>query len=326
MPGIWVLAEVKDGKIRKVALEILSKAKELASTTGEEVAAVLLGKSVKNLSSTLAQYGAAKVFVAQDDKLEPYTPEAYADVLSGLIQQHSPSIFLSGATSMGKELMPRLAQRCSAGLASDCTNLEIADGNLAATRPVYSGKVYLKVAVVSKPGFATIRPNAFMPSAPNSSSAEVVEVKVPENLEVKSAVKEVIQTGGSRPELTEADIIVTGGRGIKGPENYHLIEMLADALGGAVGASRAVVDAGWRPHSEQVGQTGKTVSPNLYFAFGVSGAIQHLAGMASSKYIVAINKDPDAPIFKIASYGVVGDLFEVVPALTEEVKKLKEQG
>lgn len=320
MKTIWVVAEVRDGAVKRVTNECLTKAKDLAQ--GGTVGAVLIGPSP--LASGLGAYGAQLVFVVEDAKLANYSGEAYAAVIAGLAKQHNPDVILAGATPFGRDLMPRVAMKLNAGLAADCIEAGWQGDTFTALRPVYAGKARTKIAFDSKPAIATLRPNAF-PSQKSGGSAQVEKVTAQvDGTALRAQVKETVKTAaGGTVELTEASIIVTGGRGIKGPENYHLVESLARELGAACGASRAVVDAGWKPHSFQVGQTGKTVAPNIYIACGVSGAIQHLAGMSSSKCIVAINKDPNSPIFKVADYGVVGDLFQILPALTEEVKKQK---
>lgn len=327
MAGILVYAETKQGKVKRVTLEILAKSKELAEKLGEEVYAVLVGKDVKGFADVLAQHGAQRVYVADDDRMKDYITEAYAKVIADLISEIQPSIFLAGATVQGKDLTPRIAAKLQVGLATDCTNIELdANNKLVMTRPIFAGKAFVKVVSTTTPQMAQIRPNSFSVGTPDESKkADIVDVKInlTEN-DLRSRVVETKVTATGRPELTEADIIVSGGRGMKAPENFKIIEELADVLGAAVGASRAAVDSGWIDQMFQVGQTGKTVSPTLYIACGISGAIQHLAGMSSSKVIVAINKDPEAPIFNVADYGVVGDLFNVVPALTQEIKKLKE--
>ncbi|GAW93113.1 electron transfer flavoprotein subunit alpha/FixB family protein [Calderihabitans maritimus] len=323
--GIWVFAEQRNGELKKVVFELLSEGRKIADQLGQELWAILLGKEVKGLVEKLAPYGADKVLVADDEKLEKYSTGTYTKVISDLIREHQPFAFFLGNTAMGKDLAPRVAERVGTGLSSDCTGIELVDGNLHFVRPIYAGKAFAKtVCPEARPVMATIRPNVFPVSEPDAArQAEVVEVPVQVGMEdLKAIVKEVVKQASGRVELTEADIIVSGGRGMKGPENFKILEELADVLGAAVGASRAAVDAGWREHQYQVGQTGKTVSPSLYIACGISGAIQHLAGMSSSKVIVAINKDPEANIFKVADYGIVGDLFEIVPLLTEEFKKL----
>ncbi|MBI4362419.1 MAG: electron transfer flavoprotein subunit alpha/FixB family protein [Euryarchaeota archaeon] len=327
MSDIWVVAEVRDGAVKRTTLECLGKARELAGAAGGKTGAVLIGP--EGLAKTLGAHGAQRVFVADDPRLKNYGAEAYAAIVSGLVAQHKPGAVLAGATSYGKDLLPRVAARTGAGLATDCTDLQWKDGKLVALRPVYAGKARTTVTFTTPIQMATLRPNA-VPVPPANPGAAPETVKVPVQVDdnaLKTIVKETAKTAtGGAIELTEASIICSGGRGMKDPANFKIIHDLAAELGAAVGASRAVVDAGWKPHSFQVGQTGKTVSPNIYIASGISGAIQHLAGMSSSKCIVAINKDPNAPIFKVADYGIVGDLFQIVPALTEEARKLKAKG
>lgn len=323
--GIWIFAEHRDGKIKKVTFEMLGAGRRLAKETGEEVSALLFGKGVSGLVPALAEYGADKVYLADDDILDQYTTDAYSKVLSDLIMEKEPDLLLFGCTVLGRDLAARTAQKVKTGLMSDCTGLELTDGQIVFVRPVYAGKAFIKAACPElRPVMATVRPNVLIPEEPVAGrSAQVVDVPVNlEKKDLRQVIKDVVRQVSTRPELTEADIIVSGGRGMKGPENYKMLEELADVLGAAVGASRAAVDSGWIPQSYQVGQTGKTVSPVLYIACGISGSTMHLAGMSSSKCIVAINKDPDADIFKVADFGIVGDLFEVVPLLTEEFKKL----
>ncbi|OPX84258.1 MAG: Acryloyl-CoA reductase electron transfer subunit beta [Pelotomaculum sp. PtaB.Bin104] len=321
--GILVYAEVKEGKIKNVAFELLTAGRKVADQTGEELAAVLMGKDVAGLAASLGEYGADKVFVADDDKLAQYTSDAYSKVLADMIKEKDPSTVLFGCTVQGRDLAAKVAQKVGAGLLSDCIAMDLEGGSLIFTRPVYSGKALLKAGIPEKsPAMATIRPNVLAAEAA-PRQAEVVNVAV--NLDandLRQVIKDVVMQISSRPELTEANIIVAGGRGMKGAEGFKVLEDLADAIGAAVGASRAAVDSGWIEQIFQVGQTGKIVSPTLYIACGISGAIQHMAGMSSSKCIVAINKDEEAAIFKNADYGIVGDLFQVVPILTEEVKKV----
>ncbi len=322
--GVWTIAEQREGEFRKITYEMVSEGRRLADALGQELTTVLLGSNIKEKAAELAKYGADKVLVADDSRLEPYTTDAYVDVISQLVKAADPAVLILGASVQGKDLAARLAARLNAGMAQDCTALAIEDGNLVATRPIYAGKAYAKLTYENSfPQMATARPNVMSIAAPDESkTAEVVDASF--NLDdgtLKTKVVDIIKDVSGKVDLTEADKIVSGGRGMKGPENYKILEDLADLIGASVGASRSAVDAGWRSHTDQVGQTGKVVSPTLYVACGISGAIQHLAGMSTSKVIVAINKDADAPIFQKADYGVVGDLFEVVPALTEEVKK-----
>jgi electron transfer flavoprotein alpha subunit len=282
----------------------------------------LLGSGLGDLANTLIQHGATKVYVSDDEGLATYSSEGYADTLAALVGQIEPSVVLLGATAMGRDLGARLAARLGVGLASDCVGLEIADGRLLATRPVFAGKALAKVKLNGDPQMATVRPNVLAAPEPDSSAAATVEPVAALTERVRAKVVEIAGAGEGELDVAEADVIVSGGRGVAGPEGFEPISSLAKTLGAAVGASRAAVDAGWIEHAHQVGQTGKTVTPNLYIACGISGAIQHLAGMKTSKAIVAVNKDPEAPIFKVANYGIVGDLFEVVPLLEKEFEAL----
>ncbi|WP_066635553.1 electron transfer flavoprotein subunit alpha/FixB family protein [Desulfolucanica intricata] len=321
--GIWVFAEQRDAKIKKVTYELLSAGRELADQLGEELCAVLLGKDVAGLVAALGEYGVDKVFIADNEKLAEYTNDAYVSVMADLAKTNEPTAIFFGYTAVGRDLGASLAQKLETGMVSDCVSVKVDGGQLVFDRPIYAGKAFVTASCPdARPVIAAMRPNVLAINEPQSGKqAEVVTVDA-NVADIRQTVKEVAMAISSRPELTEASIIVSGGRGVKAPENMKLIEELADAIGAAVGCSRAVVDAGWYPQTQQVGQTGKTVSPNLYIACGISGAIQHLAGMSSSKCIVAINKDEDANIFKVADYGIVGDLFEVVPILKEELKKL----
>jgi electron transfer flavoprotein alpha subunit len=319
MPGIVTFAEHRDGKLRRPSLEAVSEARRLAASLQGPVTAVLVGPGAEGLAAELASYGADKVHVFDDPALGAYATEPWARALAQAATEAKPAAVLVPFTAMGKDLAPRAAARLGAGLVTDCVSFTVKDGRLEARRPMYAGKAYATVRWEGDPQMATLRPNVFPLEKPDASrKAEVTKGQVDTSSRAK--VTAVHAAAAGKVELTEAQIIVSGGRGLKGPENFHLIQGLADALGAAVGASRAVVDAGWVDHQYQVGQTGKTVSPTLYVACGISGAIQHLAGMSSSKVIVAINKDPDAPIFKVASYGLVGDVFEILPKLTEAAK------
>jgi len=323
MATILTYAEVREGKVRRPSLEAVSTARRLADSLGATVQSVLIGSGVAPLAAEVGSYGADRVHVFDDASLSAYATETWARALAQVIAQEKPAAVLVPYTAMGKDLAPRLAARAGAGLASDVVHLEVKDGRLEARRPVYAGKALATVRWEGEPQMATLRPNVF-PLGTADASRKVETVKGAADLGTPRARVVSVQAGGAgKIELTEAQIIVSGGRGLKGPENFHLVEELATALGAAVGASRAVVDAGWVDHQYQVGQTGKTVSPTLYVAAGISGAIQHLAGMSSSKVIVAINKDADAPIFKVADYGVVGDVFEVLPKLTAAASALR---
>lgn len=319
MPNkILVVLEQRDNKLKKISFEISKAASDLAVKLGVETEAVIVGNEIDDLKS-IGNYGINKVTVLKNAELVNYSPSAYTQVISDFAKAADADIVLIGNTALGKDLAPRLCIKLDAGIAMDCVELNVSENEIIATRPIYAGKALVDVKINSEKKVFVLRPNVFNAGEPSQSEADVIENTVESpNLSTK-----VIETKKSEGKLdvAEASIIVSGGRGLKEPENFKMVEDLAETLGAAVGASRAVVDAGWRPHSEQVGQTGKTVSPNLYVAVGISGAIQHLAGMRSSKYIVAINKDADAPIFKVADYGITGDLFEVVPAFIEELKK-----
>jgi electron transfer flavoprotein alpha subunit len=322
--GVWTIAEQRDGEIRKITYEIVSEGRRLADALGQELTVLLLGSNIKDKAAVLGQYGADKVIVADDPRLAVYTTDAYSSVIAELVKANDPAILLMGASVQGKDLSARLSARLGVGMAQDCTAFSTEDGNLVAIRPIYAGKAYARVSFENSwPQMATARPNVMSTNEPDSSrSAQVIDATFSlDDSALKTKVVDAMKDESGKVDLTEADKIVSGGRGMKGPENYQILEDLADLIGASVGASRSAVDSGWRPHSDQVGQTGKVVSPNLYIACGISGAIQHMAGMSTSKVIVAINKDPDAPIFQKADYGVVGDLFDVVPALAEQVKK-----
>jgi electron transfer flavoprotein alpha subunit len=318
--GVLVFAEQVDGNFRKIAYEAVSEGRRLADTLGETVTAVVLGSGIEGTAGELGRYGADKILVGDDPALADYTTDAYTNVLFDVVKDNDPRILLLGASSRGKDLSARLAARLGVGLAMDCIALRVDGENLIATRPMYGGKVVAEVALEGTPQMSAIRPNVM--DIVEAAKAGDVERVATNTGAVRTRVVEKRLETASKVDLTEADVIVSGGRGMGGPD-FSVIEELAEALGGTVGASRSAVDEGWRPHSDQVGQTGKVVTPNLYIACGISGAIQHLAGMGSSKYIVAINKDPEAPIFKKADYGIVEDLFKAVPAMTAELKKLK---
>jgi electron transfer flavoprotein alpha subunit len=318
--GIFVIAEQRDGALRKVSFELASAARKLADQTGDEVSAILLGSGVEGLAAELGKFGVDKVFVGDNAALEPYITEAHAQVVAKILKDNDAAIALFAASVQGKDLSSRVAAKLAGGLATDCTDLKIDGGKLVAIRPMYAGKCFADVVFNSTPAMASLRPNVFA-AVENAKAAAVTKVDVAVDAQ-KSKILEVQKDTSGKVDLTEANIIVSGGRGMKGPDEYKILEELADVLKGTVGASRAAVDAGWRPQKDQVGQTGKVVSPNLYIACGISGAIQHLAGMSSSKCIVAINKDAEAPIFTKADFGVVDDLFKVVPELTAACKKL----
>jgi len=321
--AILVFIEQRGGRLRGVAREVLGEAVRLAGTLGGPVVGVCAAASDPGLAA-LGEAGATETLLATHEAFARYEPAGYAAAVVAAVERVKPSVVLFAASAMGRDLAPRVAARLGVGLAADCTALAVEGGRLVATRPVYAGKAVQRVAFTGTPALVSLRPKVFAPApAQNGGAPAVTPLPVAYDASAaRSRVREEKATSAGKVDLTEAEIIVSGGRGLKGPENFHLVESLAAALGATVGASRAVVDAGWRPHGDQVGQTGKTVSPKLYVAVGISGAIQHLAGMSSSRCIVAINKDPEAPIFKVADYGLVGDAFEVVPALTEALKAL----
>ena len=317
--GVFAITEQRDGELRKVSFEVVSEGRRVADGLGAELTAVVLGSGVDGLAEELKKYGPDKILVADDAGLADYTTDAYCNVLSDLIQSADPAVIITGASAQGKDMAGRLAAKLDAGVAMDCVKVQLDGGNLTYTRPMFGGKINADVEIDGARQIVAIRPNVMdIAEAAKDSAFEKPAVQLGE---VKTSVVGKKMDTSDKVELTEADIIVSGGRGTGG--DYAGIEALADALGAAVGASRSAVDEGWRPHSDQVGQTGKTVSPTLYIACGISGAIQHLAGMSTSKYIVAINKDEEAPIFSKADFGIVGDLFEIVPALIEEVKKVR---
>lgn len=319
---IIAFAEQRDNKFKKPAFEVVKAARIIADQAGGEVVALVIGGQIQTIATELGGYGANKVIVIQKENLVKYSSTAYTKIIAEVARKEQASVVLLSATSLGKDCAPRVAVKLDAGLGSDCIAIKVEAGAIIATRPIYAGKVLTDVKINSAVQVFTLRPNVFPAGVSSGASADVEVVDIPlSDSDFASLAVETTQAVG-KLDVAEADIIISGGRGMKGPENFKMIENLAGVLGGAVGASRAVVDAGWRPHGEQVGQTGKTVSPSLYVAIAISGSIQHLAGMSSSKYIVAINKDKDAPIFQSADYGIVADAFEIVPALTNEVKKL----
>lgn len=325
MANVLVFIEQRDGALRKASLEALTLGRALAAEAGGSVAAVVAGANVSGLVSEIAAYGAAKVFVAEHADLALYSPDGYAFALDAAIGAFAPAVVLVSATMMGKDLAPKVAARRRAGVLSDVIDLHWKDGRLTGQRPVYSGKA--RATVTPKAGaalqIASPRPNVFPSAKADAPGAgEVVALDLAA-MTIRAKTQKVVVEAAGELDVAEADKIVSGGRGIKGPENWPVLKALCHELGAALGASRAAVDAGWIDHAHQVGQTGKVVSPSLYVACGISGAIQHLAGMGSSKVIVAINKDAEAPIFKVATYGIVGDLFTIVPALTAAAAKMK---
>ena len=318
---VLAILEQRDNKLKRSAFETVSTAAKLAGELGFEAEAITIGNEIENISE-VAKYGLSKVVHFKNDQLSNYSTSAYTKIVCDYAKDSGADYLIISGTALGKDLAPHVSASLNAGCMMDCINLEASSGEVIATRPVYAGKALIDVKLKSSIKVIVLRPNVFkaeMKDENASADAEIINV---DNPDLKTRVSEIKKSEG-KLDVAEADIIVSGGRGLKAPENFHLVEDLADVLGAAVGASRAVVDAGWRDHREQVGQTGKTVSPSLYIACGISGAIQHLAGMSSSKFIVAINKDKDAPIFNVADYGIAGDVFEVLPALTEEIKKVK---
>jgi electron transfer flavoprotein alpha subunit len=323
--GIWIIAEQRGGNLRKISYELASEGRRLADQSGQPLAAVVVGSQIGEEAKKLIPYGPDTLYVADDPALADYTPEAYTAVLAELIKKQEPDIVLLGASAQGKELAAKLAARLETGMAQDCVSFRLENGLLIAKRPRYAGKVYADVACeTARPQMAAARPNVLAVAEPDPGrQAEIVAVPVELKADdLRTTLVELLPDASGKVDLTEATFIVSGGRGMKTAENFQVLEELAGVIGASVGASRSAVDAGWRSHTDQVGQTGKVVCPNLYIACGISGAIQHLAGMGSSKVIVAINKDPDAPIFQKADYGIVGDLFEIVPVLKEEFKKI----
>ncbi len=326
--AFWCIVEDdRAGRPKKVTAEVLGEAARLARQAGGPVEAVwVTDKASEDGLKQLGEWGAARVWLFEDPALAPYRSEVWAPVVAELAGKEAPQAIFGAVTSRQRELLARLAARLGVGLSADSVAFQLEGGRLIATRPVYAGKLLCRVAWAKPPWMATLRPNVFKAGDPKAGATPAVErpsVAVPPARMTLVERREEMATG--LPELTEAEIVVSGGRGLKGPENFVILEELAKVLGAAVGASRAAVDAGWRPHRFQIGQTGRTISPKLYMGFGISGAIQHLAGMRTSKIIVAVNKDPEAPIFKIADYGIVGDLFEVAPLLTQEFKRLLEK-
>jgi electron transfer flavoprotein alpha subunit len=323
---VWVVAEIKDGKIRNVSFELLGKAKELANELNQKACVLILGDNVKSLVQDFSKRGANKVYIAEHETLKNYYTEIYSSVITGIISKYNPNIVLYPATINGRDLAPRVAATLKLGLTADCTGLSIRDGLLLQTRPAFGGNIMADIICpLSRPQMATVRPNV-MEVAPIKENDNTEVIEIPVSIDLQSLKVSVIEEiKGIAFEcgipVCEADTIVSGGRGVGSKENFKLIEDLANVLNAAVGASRAAVDLGWIPKSQQVGQSGNTVSPKIYIACVISGTIQHMVGMKSSDIIIAINKDPDAPIFNIANYGIVGDLCEILPILTEALKK-----
>lgn len=318
---VLVLGEMRDGSLRNVSFEAIAAAKKVAE--GGEVVGVLIGETVSALGAELVHYGADRVVVVEDEKLKQYTSDGYSQALVAVIEQEQPEGLIIGHTSLGKDLSPKIAGKLNSGLISDATAVEEAGGNIVFTRPIYSGKAFEKKIITDGLIFATVRPNNIeILEKDESRNGEITSLSV-EIKDLRAIIKDVVRKATEGVDLSEAKVVIAGGRGVKSTEGFDPLKELAKVLGGAVGASRGACDADYCDYSLQIGQTGKVVTPDLYIACGISGAIQHLAGMSNSKIIVAINKDPEANIFKVADYGIVGDLFEVVPMLTEEFKKLK---
>jgi electron transfer flavoprotein alpha subunit len=326
--GVWVFAEQRDGNMQKVSLELVGKGREIADKLGEKLTAVLLGYEVENLSKTLIEYGADEVIVVDNKHLKNYTTDGYAEVMCDLINDRKPEILFIGASYLGRDLGPRISGRLKTGLTADCTGLDIeeATGNLLMTRPAFGGNLMATIECANhRPQMSTVRPGVF--AVPCSDTRRVgivheVETDLSEGT-IRAKVLEVVKSLKDKVDLTEADIIVSGGRGVGSKEGFALLNELAEALGGTVGGSRAVIDAGVLEKHLQVGQTGKTVRPKIYVACGISGAIQHLAGMQESEYIIAINKDDSAPIMKVADLAVVGDLYKIIPEMIKEINANK---
>ena len=316
---ILVFAEHSGQNFKRGTLELLTA----AQASGREVKALVLGSEAEALAKQLDAWGVSEAFICDDARLKDYNPELYLSVTESAVNAAKPEYILAAASMLGRDLFPRVAQKISASLASDCTELSFTSNTATVRKPLYAGKCSARVEFQNPgPKIVLMRANQLPIGKPSASSKAVVKKLSLPPVDLKTRIKEIVKGASEKLDLTEANVIVSGGRGMKGPEHFKLLEDMASVLGATVGASRAVVDAGWVPHSMQVGQTGKTVAPSLYIACGISGAIQHLAGMSGSKVIVAINKDPDAPIFQKATYGIVGDVFEVLPTLTEEFKKL----
>ncbi len=324
--GVWVFAEQRENRIMPVVLELLGEGRKLADEIGTELCAVLCGDHVEKLAEELAAYGADKVYLADHKELSVYRTDAYTKVIGEAIEKYKPEIVLLGATHIGRDLGPCLAVNCGTGLTADCTGLEIdpEDGKLKQTRPAFGGNLMATIICPDhRPQMSTVRPGVMQKAERDDSrKAEVVKLDVHfEDGDIRTKVLDIVKKTGEMVSLTDAEVIVSGGMGLGNADGFQLLKKLADRLGGTIASSRAAVDAGWIDHSYQVGQTGTTVKPKIYFACGISGAIQHLAGMQNSDYIVAINKNESAPIFEVADYGIVGDLYQVIPAILEELDK-----
>jgi len=325
--GVWVFAEQHKGEISSVALELIGEGRKLADKKKTVLAAVFMGHGIKGKAQDLIAYGADRVYVADDPALKDFNDDTYAAVLTGLARQHKPEIILAGATAIGRSFFPKVASTLYTGLTADCTvlDIDIESGHLHQTRPAFGGNIMATIVTPNhRPQMATVRHKVMKPAQRNDSrTGEIIEVKFTPAGDLRTRVIKTIEELGETVNICEADIIVAGGRGLGSAKNFQLVEELAKALGGAVAATRGAVDEGWIPYAHQVGQTGKTVCPKLYIACGISGAIQHVAGMQSSEVIVAVNKDPEAPIFNVATYGIVGDIHEVLPIMIKKIREMR---
>ncbi|MBN3364086.1 electron transfer flavoprotein subunit alpha/FixB family protein [Clostridium botulinum] len=325
--GVWIFAEQREGKLQKVALELIGKGKELSKKLGVELTAVLLGYNIDDIPRQLIEYGADKVLYVNNPLLKNYTTDGYTKVINDLIEERKPEILLVGATYIGRDLAPRISSRLGTGLTADCTGLDIDDDtrNLLMTRPAFGGNLMATIICDSnRPQMSTVRPGVFQKLEKDTNrdgSIENIKVNLKES-DIKIKIKEIVKLAKEIEDISEAKILVSGGRGLGSPEGFKLLRELADLMGGAISGSRAVVDSGWIDKAYQVGQTGKTVRPNLYIACGISGAIQHLAGMQDSDYIIAINKDESAPIMQVADLSIVGDYKKILPSMIDEIKKI----
>ncbi|HXY54297.1 MAG TPA: electron transfer flavoprotein subunit alpha [Nitrospirota bacterium] len=325
--GVWVFAEQHKGSVSSVAIELLGEGRKLADKKNTKLSAVFIGHGIREKAKVLIAYGADIVYIADDPALKDFNDDSYAAILTTLAKQHKPEIILAGATAIGRSFFPKVASALYTGLTADCTALDIdaETGHLHQTRPAFGGNIMATIVTPNhRPQMATVRHKVMKPAPRDDSrTGDIIEVKYTQSGDLRTKVIKTIEELGETVNICEADIIVAGGRGLGGAKNFQLLEELAKVLGGAVAATRGAVDEGWIPYSHQVGQTGKTVCPKLYIACGISGAIQHVAGMQSSEVIVAINKDPDAPIFNVATYGIVGDVHEVVPIMIKKLRELR---
>jgi electron transfer flavoprotein alpha subunit len=325
--GVWVFAEQHKGSVASVALELLGEGRKLADKRKAKLSAVFIGSGIKSEAKELIAHGADIVYVADDPALKDFNDDSYAAILTTLAHQHKPEIVLAGATAIGRSFFPKVAAALSTGLTADCTALDIdaETGHLHQTRPAFGGNIMATIVTPNhRPQMATVRHKVMKPASRDSSrTGDIIEIRYTQSGDLRTRVIKTVEELGETVNICEADIVVAGGRGLGSAKNFYLIEELAKALGGAVAATRGAVDEGWVPYPHQVGQTGKTVCPKLYIACGISGAIQHIAGMQSSEVIVAINKDPDAPIFNVATYGIVGDVHEVLPVMIKKIREMR---